>query len=140
MDYILIIFIGWCITTLIGALLFLTPVLWRRFIIKQVAMEDHFGIPFFLLSTIPVISVIIYLIYLIYLIPLSWIMNIKSKIDAINKKPINCPKCGTEHTAIEYRGESFHTSQPCKVCGVSMTISKTAEKGMYTVELSELSK
>ena len=136
MDYLTLIFVAWCITTFIGLTLFLVPTLWRRFITKRVAMDDHFGLPFFLLSAIPVISVIFYLIYILYLIPLSWVSSVIARIDAKNKQPIKCPSCGMEHTASEYKGESYHTSQPCKSCGVSMTVSKTDVKGVYTTEPS----
>jgi len=131
-----LIFISWCLTTSIGLALFLLPTWWRKYITKQVAVDDQFGVPFFLLSSIPIISVVIYLIYVFYLIPLSWITKIKAKIDAKNKQPIECPTCGEVHIASEYKGESFHTSQPCKYCGQSMTVSKTDVKGIYTTEPS----
>lgn len=136
MDYLTIIFMAWCITTFGGLTMFLLPTLWRKYITRHVAMDDHFGFPFFLLSAIPVISAIIYLIYAFYLIPLSWFTKIRAKIDAKNKQPINCPTCGTEHIASEYKGESFHTSQLCKHCGLFMTVSKTDVKGVYTTEPS----
>jgi ABC-type dipeptide/oligopeptide/nickel transport system permease component len=132
MDYLMLVFVLWCITTLIGLVLFLIPVLWRKYVVKRVAMDDHFGLPFFLLSSIPVFSVIIYLVYIFYLIPLSWVTSIILKIEEKTKQPIKCPHCGMQHEASEYNGESFHTSQPCKSCGKSMIVSKTDIKGVYT--------
>jgi len=136
MDYLTVIFIAWCITTFLGLVLFLLPTLWRKHIKKRTAMDDHFGFPFFLLSAIPVLSALLYLLYVFYLIPLSSVRKIMEYNDAKNKQPIDCPNCGTIHTASEYKGESFHTAQPCKSCGKSMTVSKTDVKGVYTTESS----
>ena len=117
----------------VGGIIFFLPAVYRVYISGNTYIDDGFGLPFLIISLIPVVNVLVILFYILYLIPLSWYQDYHYNKINKNKEPINCPYCG--HKIYNYDMNFYGGCQnTCPNC-LGKYVSKYVKGNKFTTEV-----